>query len=113
MEKKLSFHVVGLDCAEEIKILRKAVETREGVKDLTFDVLNAKMTVTFDPGHVTAQHVIDWVKGAGMQASVWEERKKGEPKSFWGKHGRLMMATLSGLFCFWDFLFTFSFIQMC
>jgi Cd2+/Zn2+-exporting ATPase len=98
MEKKLSFHVVGLDCAEEIKILRKAVETREGIKDLTFDVLNAKMTVIFDPGHVTAQHVIDWVKGAGMQASVWEERKKGEPKSFWEKHGRLMMATFSGLF---------------
>ena len=98
MEKKLSFHIVGLDCAEEIKILRKAVESRDGVKDLAFDVLSAKMTVTFDPGHVTAQHVIDWVKGEGMQASVWEVRRKDEPTSFWAKYGRLIMATFSGLF---------------
>jgi len=98
MSKKISFHVSGLDCAEEIKILRKAVGSHEGVLDLAFDVLNAKMIVTFDPSLVTAQKILMWVKEAGMEASIWEERRKGEKKTFWEQKGRLIMATLSGLF---------------
>ena len=98
MDKKIYFHVVGLDCAEEIKILRKAVGKKKGVKDLSFDVLNAKMAVTFDPSLVSSQKVIEWVKGAGMEAFVWEERQKHEKKGFWKRHGRLIMAAFSGFF---------------
>lgn len=103
MSKKTNFHVAGLDCAEEIKILRKAVGAREGIKDLSFDVLNAKMGVIYDPSLVTSEQIIGWVKGAGMEASVWEERREHEKTSFWGRHGRLIMAALSGLFLFLGF----------
>jgi len=97
MSKKISFRVTGLDCIEEIKVLKKAVSTRPGVEELAFDVLNAKMIVTFDPSLVDATMVIGWVKGTGMEASIWVD--KGAPrKSFWGRHDRLIMAALSGLF---------------
>lgn len=107
MDKRLSFRVIGLDCVEEISILKKAVGSREGVKDLSFDVLNAKMTVTFDSAEVTPQKVLDWVKGAGMEASLWEEREKFEKRTFWEKHGRFVMAALSGLFLFLGFIVHF------
>jgi len=43
---KYEFKVEGLDCAEEIAILKKSLAKREGISDLEFDVLNAKMVVS-------------------------------------------------------------------
>lgn len=100
MDKKTSFRVFGLDCAEEVNILKKEVGSRKGVKDLSFDILNSKMIVTFDSDVVIEKQIIDWVKGAGMESSIWEERKKLEKTTFWGNHSRLVMASTSGLFLF-------------
>lgn len=94
--KRIPFKVAGLDCAEEISILRKALEKREGVADLEFDVLNAKMLVTFDPSRVTSKQIITWVKEGGMDAILWQERDKLEKSGFWGRHGRLVTTLLSG-----------------
>lgn len=103
MNKTLGFRVVGLDCAEEVNILKRAVGSREGVVDLSFDILNAKMVVTFDPSLVNGEKVIAWVKEAGMEASFWEERQALEKTTFWGKYSRFIMALLSGLFLFLGF----------
>ena len=42
---KIAFKVVGLDCAEEISILKRALGKRSGITDIAFDILNAKMTI--------------------------------------------------------------------
>ncbi|WP_194847701.1 heavy metal translocating P-type ATPase [Candidatus Neptunochlamydia vexilliferae] len=91
------FKVAGLDCAEEISILKKALAKREGISDLAFDVLNAKMTVTCDPDKVTSDQISQWVKEAGMEAILWSEREKLEKEGFWLKSGRLVTTALSGL----------------
>ena len=96
--KKVAFKVVGLDCAEEISVLRKALGKRAGISDLEFDVLNAKMLITFDPGKVSSDQMIAWVKESGMKAILWTEREKLEKKGFWARHGRLMTTTISGCF---------------
>ncbi len=92
------FKVAGLDCAEEISILKKALAKREGISDLEFDVLNAKMVVICDPDQVTSDQISQWVKEAGMEAILWSEREKLEKEGFWPKHGRLVTTALSGLF---------------
>lgn len=109
MEKKSSFQVVGLDCVEEINLLRQALEKKEGIKDLSFDVLSAKMEVTFDPSLITTQTIIDWVKKAGMKAYLWENKNKEREKSVWARHGRFIMAALSGLFLLLGFFTSFFF----
>ncbi len=91
------FKVIGLDCAEEISILKKALSKRDGITDLEFDVLNAKMVVTCDD-EVGQKEIIQWVKEGGMEAFPWSEREKLEKVGFWKKHGRLVTTILSGLF---------------
>jgi len=98
MRKKFQFYVKGLDCAEEINLLKKVLEKRDGVYDLNFDVLNAKMSVTLDSSLVSAQQVIEWVGSGGLEASLWEEREKLKDLTFWSKYGRLITTILSGLF---------------
>ncbi|MCB1082094.1 MAG: heavy metal translocating P-type ATPase [Chlamydiia bacterium] len=90
------FKVVGLDCAEEISILKKALAKRKGIQDLEFDVLNAKMVVTSEG--VTSDQIIQWVKEGGMEAFPWNEREKFEKEGFWKNHGRLVTTVLSALF---------------
>jgi len=91
------FKVVGLDCAEEISILKKALSKREGISDLEFDVLNAKMIVTCEQS-VDSQKIIQWVKEGGMEAFPWSDKKAIEKESFWKKQGRLITTILSGIF---------------
>ncbi|MCB1081006.1 MAG: cation-translocating P-type ATPase, partial [Chlamydiia bacterium] len=106
--KKIAFKVAGLDCAEEISILRKTLGKREGIADLEFDVLNAKMVVTFDPAKLKSDQMIAWVKEAGMEASLWTEREKLEKKGFWARQGRLVTTILSGAFLLAAILFHLS-----
>lgn len=94
---KYVFKVIGLDCAEEIAILKKVLQKREGISDLEFDVLNAKMIVTCRE-NIHAKEIIGWVKEGGMDAHLWSEREKFEKQGFWNKHGRLITTLISGLF---------------
>jgi len=74
MTKRASFRVFGLDCAEEVAILRRAVGTQAGVLDLDFDILNSRMSVAYAPDRITPEAIIAVVARSGMSAVAWEER---------------------------------------
>lgn len=96
--KKVAFMVVGLDCAEETQALNRILKHREGIVDLEFDLLQAKMVVTFsDDGKVGPSEVIAWVKNVGMKAALWSDRKNLDQEGFWIRYGRLTTTALSGL----------------
>lgn len=99
------FKVIGLDCAEEIAVLKKALAKREGIEDLEFDVLNAKMVVTAKES-ITLEQIIRWVKEGGMKALPWHER--GEKEKFWGRFGRLITTVVSGIFLVLAFVYHFQ-----
>lgn len=86
-----------MDCAEEVGALRRVLAHREGVLRLDFDLLNARMTVTYDPNLIAPDDIVSAVSGAGMTAVPWEERARAAPETFWHRHGRLVMAAASGL----------------
>ncbi len=91
------YRVKGLDCAEEVAVLRKEVGRLPGVTDLDFDPLNARMGVVHDPAQSTAEDIIAAVAATGMSAVPWDERLKQAPEAFWERYGRLIMAGGSGL----------------
>ena len=69
MSRGTTYKVQGLDCAEEVAILKNAVGPVIGGPDqLTFDVLNGRMTVR---GDTSAAIVIDAVRRTGMRAEPW------------------------------------------
>ncbi len=96
MSRRIDFRVQGLDCSEEVAILRREVGGKPGIIDLEFDVVNARMTVEFDPDALSANDIVAAVESAGMKAAPWERRPALGNEPFWVRHGRLIMTSVSG-----------------
>ena len=86
------FKIRGLDCAEEVAILKRQLGPAAGEDNLFFDVLRGRMTVL---GRIpeTAE-LLRLVAQTGMAAEPWEESRPEAPAS--NLRDRFMIA--SGLF---------------
>ncbi|MCB2181304.1 MAG: heavy metal translocating P-type ATPase [Desulfobulbaceae bacterium] len=96
MSRRIDYKVQGLDCSEEVIILRREVGGKPGIIDLEFDVINARMTVEFESDVLSSDEIVQAVRAAGMEATPWELRKTREQESFWNRYGRLIMTVMSG-----------------
>lgn len=95
---KVSFHVRGMDCAEETAALRSAFSSVEGVNEVTFDLFNATMTVTSADERFPMEEVIQAVKRAGMTAEPLNNTKaRSTPEPTEGKNVRTALAFLSAV----------------
>lgn len=93
-----TYKIGGMDCAEEISILKREIGPLVGGDDkLSFDLLNAKMTVQKEDT-VSDDAIIKAVARTGMSASVWSKEGNHAPEnnSLWGAHGRQIMTGVSG-----------------
>lgn len=97
MTQRISYKIEGLDCAEEVAILKKVLGSVEGVESLDFNLIQAKMTVHYDPSKIGQDEIISLIRTTGMSAALWEKCHK-EEVSFFKKHGRLIFTLLSGFF---------------
>lgn len=97
--ERLQFKIRGMDCAEEIAILKREVGPLVGGEErLSFDLLKAKMTVLAPLAGVGGREVIRTVERTEMRAQVWQEATdRAEPEPFWQRRGRTLLTTLSGL----------------
>lgn len=74
-----SFKVRGLDCAEEVAVLRQAVGPLVGGADrLAFDVLNGRMTVAANAGEATDEAILKAVSATGMTAVPWSSKANAD-----------------------------------
>jgi cation transport ATPase len=64
----LRLHVHGMDCAEETALIRRALATNPGIKQLDFDLINAFVHVDFDESRTNATAIADAVRGTGLVA---------------------------------------------
>ena len=104
MSRRIDYKVKGLDCSEEVAILRREVGGKPGIIDLEFDVVNARMTVEFDPDAISSTEIVSAVDTTGMKASPWELRHVAVEVPFWERHGRLIMTASSGVLLLAAFL---------
>lgn len=95
--KTLVYKVEGLDCAEEVILLRKVLDDKR-INSLEFNILQSKMTVSFDAERMKEEEIVTSVKKAGLRAIPWEKSLLVSPKSFWIANSRFILTTLSGLF---------------
>jgi Zn2+/Cd2+-exporting ATPase len=91
------FKIRGMDCAEEVAILKREVGPLVGGEDrLSFDILRAKMTVAAP--RVAEGDILKAVERTGMRAQVWAEAtERAEPEGFWPRRGRTVLTAASGL----------------
>lgn len=104
-----SFHVSGLDCAEEVSILNKVVGPEVGGAEfLAFDVINARMTVLEGGTSVSSDNIIKAVASTGMTAKPWDaEDASADQAAHLKKQKQFTM--LSG--GFWAAGFTYHLVE--
>lgn len=97
---EMHFKIRGMDCAEEVAVLKREVGPTVGGEDrLSFDILNGKMTVAAGSCAVTPEAVLQAVRKTGMEAEVWQESSSSRAEQrFLGRRGRALLTTASGLF---------------
>ena len=98
--EQLQFKIDGMDCAEEVAVLKKELGPIVGGEDrLSFDLLNAKLTISIGSVAVTPEAILVAVARTGMKAEVWRDGPKPAAKeSFFQRWGRTLLTAVSGLF---------------
>ncbi|MBX9627799.1 MAG: cadmium-translocating P-type ATPase [Gemmataceae bacterium] len=94
----LAFRIHGLDCAEEVAVLKRELGPLVGGEgNLGFDVLNAKMSVTADPP-VSSAEIQAAVARTGMRAEPWADDKAAlAAEGFWERNRRTALTAGSGV----------------
>lgn len=97
---RLEMKILGMDCAEEIAVLKREIGPVVGGEDrLSFDLLRGKMTVEALSDQTTPEKVIAAVGRTGMKAALWQEDRAAQPSvGFWGRRGRTVLMLASGVF---------------
>lgn len=67
-----AYKVHGMDCAEEVAVLKQTIGPRVGGADrLAFDILNGRMTVADEARDVSDDEIFKAVAATGMSAIPW------------------------------------------
>jgi Cd2+/Zn2+-exporting ATPase len=99
-QSRCTLSVRGLDCPNEVEILRAALEGSPGVKQLSFDLINGLLTIDYESSLVDHQSLLRRVRErAGMEANLAGQPEPAEPAllSWWSRHGRWVSTMGSGL----------------
>lgn len=91
---KMDFRIHGLDCAEEVKLIRRQLDNTHGLRELGFDVIRGRMSAEFDPEVLTAKQIIDHISKTGLKAEHWQDTQR--TLTFWQSWGRWIAAAISG-----------------
>jgi Cd2+/Zn2+-exporting ATPase len=94
----MTFKIEGLDCAEEVAILKSAIGPIAGGSDkLVFDILNGRMTLLPDAGPVAEKTIIKAVALTGMKATRWQPgQAQADVKQL--HRSKTVYTALSGMF---------------
>src|SRR6056297_3194043 len=93
------YRVHGLDCAEEVAVLKRELGPLVGGEQrLSFDVLQGRLTVSPQASDVEPRQVIDAVARTGMRAEPWRETSSEQTgQRGWQRWGRPSLTALSGV----------------
>jgi len=64
-----------MDCADEVALLRGALSKLDGLGQLAFNVVQARMTVEYDPGRLDAARIERAVATTGLRCEVWKDQE--------------------------------------
>ncbi len=100
IDESLQLRIHGMDCAEEISLLKRELVPLLGDEDrLGFDLLNGKLTVETSTLEISRTEIIAAIERTGLKAEVWHaDSKASDGQSFWQQYQRLFLTVISGLF---------------
>lgn len=94
----ITFKIEGLDCVEEVTILKSEIGPLVGgANKLIFDVINGRMTLVPEAKPVPEKAIIQAVAATGMKATRWQAGQT-QPGIRQRQRSQTLYTTLSGLF---------------
>ena len=99
-DRPLTCRIQGMDCAEEVAILKREIGPVVGGENrLSFDILNGRMVVSAGEPTVSPAVVTEAVARTGMRAETWrEDSERAAEERPWPRYSRTILTALSGLF---------------
>ena len=95
--ESLTLKVQGMDCAEEVGTLRAALQPVEGVHELSFNLLEGQLSVSYDPERLSSDDLTSMVNRTGLRAErLGGVSLAGPEGSIGDRWGRTVLTTLSG-----------------
>jgi Cd2+/Zn2+-exporting ATPase len=108
MSKKLEFRVQGMDCAEEVGLLKRELVPLVGEDSLGFDLLNRKLSVDASDSTTTPSDIDAAIKRSGLTAVLWQDTPTAISQSFWSQHQRTILTATSGFFALSGYVVEFT-----
>lgn len=65
-----SFQIQGMDCADEVALLKESLKNISGISDISFELLNGRMSVEYSTESTSEQDIIAAVAKTGMTATT-------------------------------------------
>src|SRR5947199_7479767 len=96
-QARCTLRVRGLDCPNEVEVIRGALKDQPGVTGLGFDLIQGMMTVDYAEGAVNPQGLARLIaERTGMQATIEGQPEATQP-SWWSQSERWILTAGSGL----------------
>ena len=95
--QQAAYRVEGLDCAEEVSVLRARLGTQPGIRQLEFDVIRSRMLVEFEPAAISTEGIARLVAGTGMRAVPADSVSMQETQVLGMRCGPLLTTCAAGL----------------
>lgn len=97
-KQELIFKIKGMDCAEEVAVLKKELSPLVGEDHLFFDLLNGKLSIAGLAEQISAEQISAVIARTGMRAELWSENKNNLAQTgFWQQRGRTLLTAASGV----------------
>jgi Cd2+/Zn2+-exporting ATPase len=87
--------VAGVDCAEEVSVIQRALKPLAGVREVRVNIMSGKAIIVHDES-ITPEVLIKLIDGAGLKAT--REGEKSSDGAQMGQKQRLVSVTISGAF---------------
>jgi Zn2+/Cd2+-exporting ATPase len=104
--RSITIRIHGMDCAEEVGVLKREIGPLVGGEEnLTFDIVNGRMTATAGVGDLRVEEILTRINSTGMRGEVWQAgTRPRQERGWWDVHGRLTLTISSGLLALAAFL---------
>lgn len=97
-KKGITFKIEGLDCVEEVSILKAQIGPLVGGADkLVFDVINGRMSIMISSKPLSKKAIIKAVSATGMKATPWKTGQMPSDNKQ-RQYSQTIYTMLSGLF---------------
>jgi copper chaperone CopZ len=79
MKKNINLDIQGMHCASCSALIEISLKNRQGIENVSVNLLANSAHLIFDDDYVRAEDVISIIHGLGYKASLAEEGEKKKP----------------------------------